>query len=133
MLVNWIISKIQRRLGKHIKTVPVGVMNELKTYLWPGNVRELENVIERAVIVTTGDMLRLAAPLKAPKSDRKTSNNLPMKSLSEMEKEYILQALDKTNWNISGKGGAAELLGLNSSTLRGRMRKHGIHRPSYNF
>jgi transcriptional regulator with GAF, ATPase, and Fis domain len=53
-----------------------------------------------------------------------------MKSLSEMEKEYILQTLNKTNWNISGKHGAAELLGLNPSTLRGKMRKHGIRRPS---
>ena len=133
LLVNWIISKVQRRLGKHIKTVPTDVMNALKTYPWPGNVRELENVIERAVIFTSGNMLQLAAPLKALDSDHRTPHDMPMKSLSEMEKEYILQALNKTNWNISGKGGAAELLGLNPSTLRGRIRKHGIYRPSYNF
>lgn len=133
LLVNWTIKKIHRRLGKHITTVSTDVMNELKTYPWPGNVRELENVIERALIVTPGNMLQLAAPLMAPESDRSTWHNVPMKSLSKMEKEYILQALNKTNWNISGKGGAAELLGLNSSTLRGRMRKHGIRRPSYNF
>jgi len=133
LLVNWLVKKIQRRLGKHIKTIPSDVMNDLKSYFWPGNVRELENVIERAVIVTPGNMLQLAAPLKAPDSDYRTPHNMPMKSLSEVEKEYILQALNKTNWNISGKDGAAELLGLNSSTLRGRMRKHGIHRPSYNL
>ena len=132
LLVNWIIKKIQRQLGKNIKTVPTDIMNAFKAYPWPGNVRELENVIERAVIVTTGSMLQLAAPLKASASDDSTPHNAPMKSLSEMEKEYILQALNKTNWNISGKGGAAELLGLNSSTLRGRMLKHGIHRPSFN-
>ena len=131
LLVNWIIKKVQRPLGKNIKTVPTDIMNDLKAYPWPGNVRELENVIERAVIVTTGKMLQLAAPLKAPASDDSTPNNAPMKSLSEMEKEYIMQALRKTNWNISGKYGAAELLGLNSSTLRGRMRKHGINRPSF--
>jgi len=131
LLVNWIIKKIQRKFGKNIKTVPTDIMNALKAYPWPGNVRELENVIERAVIVTTGSMLQLAAPLIAPASDDSTPNNAPMKSLSEMEKEYIIQALRKTNWNISGKDGAAELLGLNSSTLRGRMRKHGIHRPSF--
>jgi len=130
LLANWMIKKIQRRLGKHIKTVPTDVMNDLKTYSWPGNVRELENVIERAVIVTPGNILQMAVPLKAPESDHSTPHNMPMKSLLEMEKEYILQALNKTHWNISGKGGAAELLGLNSSTLRGRMRKHGIHRPS---
>jgi len=131
LLVNWIIKKIQRQLGKNIKTVPTDIMNGLKAYPWPGNVRELENVIERAVIVTTGSLLKLATPLKAPASDDSTPNNASMKSLSEMEKKYIMQALRKTNWNISGKDGAAELLGLNSSTLRGRMRKHGIHRPSF--
>jgi len=131
LLVNWIIKKIQRKFDKNIKTVPTDIMNSLKAYPWPGNVRELENVIERAVIVTTGSMLQLAAPMKALASDDSTPHNAPMKSLSEMEKEYILQALNKTNWNISGKDGAAELLGLNSSTLRGRMRKHGIHRPSF--
>jgi len=131
LLVNLIIKKAQRRLGKHIKTVPTDVMNDLKAYPWPGNVRELENVIERAVIVTPGKMLQLVAPLRAPASDESTPHDAPMKSLSEMEKKYILQVLRKTNWNISGKDGAAELLGLNSSTLRGRMRKHGIHRPSF--
>ena len=133
ILVSSIISKVQRRLGKHIKTVPANIMNNLITHPWPGNVRELENVIEGAVIVTTGDTLRLSAPLKAPKSDHRTPHNIPMKSLSEMEKEHILEALNKTNWNITGKGGASELLGLNPSTLRGRMRKHGIHRPSHNL
>ncbi len=131
LLVNWLIKKAQRRLNKNIKTVPTDIMNDLKAYSWPGNVREMENVIERAVIFTPGSMLQLAAPLKAPETDDSTLHNAPMKSLAEMEKEYILQALRKTNWNISGKYGTAELLGLNSSTLRGRMRKHGIHRPSF--
>jgi chemotaxis protein methyltransferase CheR len=131
LLVNWTIKKIERRLGKHIKTVPTSVMEDLKAYPWPGNVRELENVIERAVIVTPGNMLQLAAPLEAPTSTLGSRPDAPIKTLSEMEKEYILQALSKTNWNISGQEGAAELLGLNSSTLRGRMRKHDIRRPSF--
>ena len=130
LLVNWIIKKIQRRLGKNIKMVPNTVMNDLKAYPWPGNVRELENVIERALIVSPGNTLQMAAPLKALDTNGSTLYNTPMKSLSEMEKEYILQTLNKTNWNISGKHGAAELLGLNPSTLRGKMRKHGIRRPS---
>jgi len=131
LLVSGIIDKIQRRIGKTIKTIPTDVMNDLKTYPWPGNVRELENVIERAVIITPGNMLKLAAPLKTPVLDDSSPPDTSMKSLSEMEKEYILQALEKTNWNISGKYGSAELLGLKSSTLRGRMRKHGLHRPSF--
>jgi chemotaxis protein methyltransferase CheR len=131
LLVNWTIKRLQRRLGKHIKTVPSSVMEDLKAYPWPGNVRELENVIERAVIVTPGNMLQLAAPLESPTSTSGNPPDAPIKTLSEMEKEYILQALSKTNWNISGSGGAAELLGLNSSTLRGRMRKHDIRRPAF--
>jgi len=131
LLVNWTIKRLQRRLGKHIKTFPSSVMDDLKAYSWPGNVRELENVIERAVIVTPGNMLQLAAPLESPTSTSGNPPDAPIKTLSELEKDYILQVLRKTNWNISGKGGAAELLGLNSSTLRGRMRKHDIRRPSF--
>jgi chemotaxis protein methyltransferase CheR len=132
LLVNWMIQRLQRRLGKHIKTIPKSVMDDLKAYPWPGNVRELENVIERAVIVTPGTTLRLAAPLRSSAS---TAGRHPadtsIKTLAEIEKEHILNTLTKTHWNISGKGGAAGLLGLNSSTLRGRMRKHGIRRPPY--
>jgi len=131
LLVNWTIQRLQRRLGKHIKTVPSSVMEDLKAYPWPGNVRELENVIERAVIVTPGNMLQLPTPLESPTLTSGNPPDTPIKTLSELEKDYILQVLRKTNWNISGNGGAAELLGLNSSTLRGRMRKHGIRRPSF--
>ena len=130
LLVNWIIEKTQRRFGKDIQMVPNEVMAQLMAYSWPGNVRELENVIERAIIFSQDGILRLVSSLK---EDTLTMDppppNLPMKSLTEMEKEYILRALNQSYWNISGKGGAADLLGVNSSTLRGRMRKHGIHRP----
>ena len=130
VLVNWTIKKKQRRLGKDIKTVPSNVMNDLKAYPWPGNVRELENVIERAVVVTPGNMLQLAAPLEKTPPGPEDHLDEPITTLAEMEKAYILRTLAKTHWNISGAGGAAELLGLNSSTLRGRMRKHGISRPT---
>jgi len=130
-LVELIISRSQRRLGKHIKTVPNKVIKELRAYPWPGNVRELENVIERAIIFAQGSRLRLAAPLTSDITAKAINQHLaPMKTLADMEKEYILRALNQTDWNVAGKGGAADLLGLNSSTLRGRMRKHDIHRPS---
>jgi PAS domain S-box-containing protein len=130
LLVYRIINKVQRKHGKEIKTVPKEVMDELNAYKWPGNVRELENIIERAVIVTQGPVLRLAAPLRTSRTQREIAETAPPKSLAEMEKEYILQALRKTHWNVTGNGGAADLLGLNPSTLRGRMRKHSIRRPS---
>ena len=129
LLVNWMIKRIRRRLGKNIKSVPTSVIDDLKAYPWPGNVRELENVVERAMIVTHGSVLQLAEPLRSLASTVGRHPDAPIKTLAEIEKEHILGTLTKTQWNISGKGGAAELLGLNSSTLRGRMRKHGIRRP----
>ena len=100
-------------------------------YSWPGNVRELENVIERAMIFTHGDTLQLASPLtKVTVSNHSEPSSSPLKPLAEVEKDHILHALSTTHWNISGKGGAAELLGINASTLRGRMRKYDIRRPT---
>jgi PAS domain S-box-containing protein len=130
-LVDAIISKAQRRPGKQIRTIPKEVMEELMAYPWPGNVRELENVIERAMIFSESNSLKLAAPLKNPQPAKTPEpSDSPFQSLFEMEKSHILMALEKTNWNVTGKGGAADLLGINPSTLRGRMRKHGIRRPA---
>ena len=131
LLVDWIVSRAQRRLGKEIKKIPKTVMEQLMTYHWPGNIRELENVIERAMIFSQDDTLQLVSLLRNTASQIKpVPSNTPIKRLAEMEKEHILRALNETQWNISGKGGAADLLGLNASTLRGRMRKHGIRRSS---
>jgi len=130
-LVDAIISKAQRRLGKQIRRIPKEVMEQLMAYSWPGNVRELENVIERAVIFSESNSLKLAAPLKNPQPAKTPEpSDSSFQSLFEMEKTHILMALEKTRWNVTGKGGAADLLGINPSTLRGRMRKHGIRRPA---
>ena len=105
-------------------------MRELENYPWPGNVRELENVIERAAIFSKGKRLELAAPLRAVSDVNKEPPETTIKSLYEVEKDHILRALEKARWNVTGQGGAADLLGLPPGTLRGRMRKHGIQRPS---
>lgn len=132
LLVDWIISKIQRRLGKQIQRIPNSVMKTLMNYPWPGNVRELENVIERALIFSHGDTLQLASPLnKTTVSSQSGPSSSPLKPLAEVEKEHILRALETSMWKISGKGSAAEILGINASTLRGRMLKHNIRRPSF--
>ncbi len=106
-------------------------MTKLQNYFWPGNVRELENVIERAIINTQGDTLQLEDVLDAHRPGDAESPDLPVKSLAETEREHILLALRKTNWKIHGEDGAAALLDINPSTLRGRMRKQNIHRPPY--
>ncbi|MBW1838199.1 MAG: sigma 54-interacting transcriptional regulator, partial [Deltaproteobacteria bacterium] len=131
LLVNYMIKNSERKLGKRIKSIPTHIFTKLQNYPWPGNVRELENMIERAVINTQGDTLQLEDALDAHRPEDVTSPELPVKSLEEIEREHILLALRKTNWKIHGRDGAAALLNINPSTLRGRMRKHGIHRPPY--
>lgn len=128
LLVQFILEKVQRRIGKKIEKIPTEVMTKLTAYSWPGNIRELENIIERAAITSSGNVLQLAKPLQMTANDHSAQESAQIKTLSQMEKDHILQALEKSEWNISGKGGAAELLGLNPSTLRGRMRKHSIRR-----
>ncbi len=125
LLVNFYVDKISKRLGKSIEMVPVRVMDALREYHWPGNIRELENVIERAVINTSGPKLRLVDELKKPH----TELFRPERTLENVERDYIVSVLDQVNWKVSGKNSAAEILGLDRSTLRARMRKLGIQKP----
>ncbi|MBV5317325.1 MAG: sigma 54-interacting transcriptional regulator [Desulfobulbaceae bacterium] len=124
ILVDFYVQKIAKRMGKTIEIIPEIVMETLKNYYWPGNIRELENVLERAVINSTGPKLRLADELKQPPKDAPASP----KSLAAIEHDYILQVLEQANWKISGKNSAAEILGLDRSTLRARMRKLTIEK-----
>jgi len=125
LLVDFYVKKISKRMGKSIEIIPTRVMNALQNYHWPGNVRELENVLERAVINSSGPKLRLVDELKKPQKDLSTTQ----KTLEAVEREHIVRILEQTQWKVSGKNGAAEILGLNRSTLRARMRKLGILKP----
>jgi len=125
LLVDFFVDKISKKMGKSIENIPTNVMNSLQDYQWPGNVRELENVLERAVINSSGPKLRLVDELKKPHKDLTTTQ----KTLEEVERNHIVRVLEQTNWKVSGKNGAAEILGLNRSTLRARIRNLGIHRP----
>jgi len=124
LLVNYFIDKISKRLGKSISLVPVKVMETLQNYHWPGNIRELENVLERAVINSSGPKLHLVDELKKPTKETTSANQ----TLANVERAYILQVLEQTHWKVSGKNSAAEILGLDRSTLRARMGKLGIQR-----
>jgi chemotaxis protein methyltransferase CheR len=126
LLVAFYVDKISKRLGKSIEIIPTSVMDALKDYHWPGNVRELENVIERAVLNSSGPKLRLVDELKKQHKDLM----IAQKSLRDVERDYIVRVLEQTHWKVSGKNGAAEILGLDRSTLRARMRKLGIRKPS---
>jgi len=96
-------------------------------YDWPGNVRELESIIERSVITSQGTGLQILDRfVNSPKPNEQEAQDC--RSLVDIEHDHILQALEKTGWRIEGKKGAAAMLGINPSTLRGRMRKDGISR-----
>ena len=101
-------------------------LKALEVYSWPGNVRELEHVIERAVIITQGSKLQLAEKLEPP--DFVEPKEQSIDDMNEVERLHILKILERTNWKIEGKQGAANLLGLKPSTLRNRMVKLGIAR-----
>ncbi|RPJ16280.1 MAG: PAS domain S-box protein, partial [Desulfobacteraceae bacterium] len=119
LLVDFYVKKISRRLGKTIEVIPVKVMNAMQDYHWPGNVRELENVLERAVINSSGPKLRLVDELKKSLKDSCKSQ----KTLKAVERDHIIQTLEQTNWKVGGRNSASEILGLDRSTLRARMRK----------
>jgi PAS domain S-box-containing protein len=126
LLARFFIEKACKRLGKSIEQIPESIVQKLQNYSWPGNVRELENVIERAVINSSGPRLRLADNLA--RSDH--SQHAPsLKNLQEVEKDHIIRVLEQTKWRIHGAKGAALILDINPSTLRSRMRKLGIQKP----
>jgi transcriptional regulator with GAF, ATPase, and Fis domain len=127
LLVDYFVAKFNKKTGMKVETVSKDTLNMLQDYDWPGNVRELESVIERAVITSQGAKLQILDRFEnSLKSGDLESQDC--KALVDIERDHILQALEKAGWRIEGKKGAATMLGLNPSTLRGRMRKDGIRR-----
>ncbi|MDD2582861.1 MAG: helix-turn-helix domain-containing protein [Desulfuromonadaceae bacterium] len=127
LLVKHFVAKFNAKIGKKIETVSKDTLNALQEYHWPGNVRELENIIERAVIISPGSTLQVLEQFDTTKKAEEPPRQ-EVKTLIELEHDQIVQMLQKTGWRIEGKNGAAVLLGLNSSTLRARIRKYGIVR-----
>ena len=103
-------------------------LDELSARAWPGNVRELENVVERALIMTSGDTL--AADPAFLETAPVVSAAGPTATLAEMERAHILSVLDDCGWKVSGKGNGADRLGLSRTTLQSRMKKLEITRPA---
>ncbi|MFC1494316.1 sigma 54-interacting transcriptional regulator [Thermodesulfobacteriota bacterium] len=124
LLVWAFVEEFSQSMGKSIKNIPKKVMDELQSYHWPGNIRELKNVIERAMIMSSGSTLQIE---RQQAENSKVTGNI---SLKELEREHIKQVLISTGWRVTGKNGASRILGLKDSTLRSRMKKLGITRPS---
>jgi transcriptional regulator with GAF, ATPase, and Fis domain len=120
-----IVRKRQGPLHRHITTIPDGVIAALQHYSWPGNIRELENVVERALIHTTGETLMLPADCLLELEDEPAGT-----TLMSVERAHIEDVLRDCGWRINGMGNAAERLGLHPNTLRFRMKKLGIVRQS---
>jgi formate hydrogenlyase transcriptional activator len=128
LLVQHFVQQAARKMNKVIDTIPSGTMEALTQYQWPGNIRELENVIERAVILSTGRVLSVA--VKDPSSRIAPGDSDERgQTLEEVERKHILMTLKETHWVVSGPGGAAPRLGLKRGTLYFRMKKLGIFRP----
>jgi formate hydrogenlyase transcriptional activator len=129
LLVNFFVSRLSRKMQKHIQSIPKEAMEALTNAPWPGNIRELENFIERAVILTPGSELRVPLKeLKRPCAAGTTSGS----TFEDAERQAIIEALKAAAGKISGPGGAAERLRLKRTTLQNKMRKLGVARPSAN-
>jgi formate hydrogenlyase transcriptional activator len=141
LLVRHFVQQFCRRMNKVIETIPTATMDALRRYHWPGNIRELQNVMERAVIISTGptlslDVTDLKFPKATPTEERAAAapnyktNGALRDVLGETERQQILQALKQSNWVVAGPKGAAAQLGIKRSTLQLRMHKLGIARHS---
>ena len=129
LLVDYFAQSFRKRFQKPIKSVDRTSINKLNNYHFPGNVRELKHLVERAVLLSEGETLKIDLPFtQTSRSDFSfTEGDRPF-TLVEMERKYIETVLEQTNGMIAGKKGAAEILDLPASTLRSKMKKLGIDR-----
>jgi len=127
LLASHFMQKYAQRAGKRIKSISSKVVNELLHYDWPGNVRELEHLIERTVLMTTGDVIS-TVDLPKKNLNQYSPGEERLESLEDYERAYILSVLKKTNGKIKGEGGAAEILHMPPTTLHSKMKKLGIRK-----
>jgi formate hydrogenlyase transcriptional activator len=126
LLVTHFARDCARRMHRPIKLMSRATMDALLRYSWPGNIRELQNVIERAVILSSGEVLHVPVP----EIDDALKTSTSQQTLEEAERAHILATLKKTHWILSGPRGAANRLGIKRSSLQFRLKKLGIERPS---
>jgi transcriptional regulator with GAF, ATPase, and Fis domain len=132
LLINYFIEIYSKKLGKIVNSISKKDLQALMQYDWPGNVRELEHLIERATIISEGNMLSMGQVWTNNKTE-KPKEPISFKPLCDMEKEYIIAALKAAKGKITGSNSASELLGINGKTLGSKMRKFGIKRSSKIF
>ena len=128
LLVWYFVAALQGRIGKRIEQISDREMRILESHSWPGNIRELQNLVERAMILSSGPRLALEGLLPSRPVLSRASPRV-CSSLEEVEREHIVGVLEECGWRIRGNGGAADRLGLKRTTLQSRMKKLGIVRP----
>lgn len=136
-LAQHFLEQTCKDFGRDILTLTRAQSAILRSYDWPGNVRELKNVIERAVILSQGKVLRLDLSMptlrgeaaELGETEAHQEEVLTEKQIKELQKANLIKALKQTNWRVSGAGGAAELLGVRPTTLADRIRSYRIKRP----
>ena len=126
LLVRHFVQQLGRRMKKRVETIPAETMAALVRYDWPGNVRELQNLVERAMILSEGPVLRVPLGGLEPHG---VPGGRKGRTLQEAERAHILEILAETKWVLAGPNGASARLGMNRSTLQFRMKKLGIVRP----
>jgi formate hydrogenlyase transcriptional activator len=131
LLVHYFVLRLSRQMQKRIKAVPKQAMEVLVNHDWPGNIRELENFIERCVIFTHGDELKVPHDQLKRTASRGTGSAPSSSTFEQAERQVIVDALKAASGKISGKGGASERLGLKRTTLQNKMRKLNIGRAEY--
>jgi len=130
LLTQYFLEKCAKRLGRHIDRIDPETLTRLQGYAWPGNIRELGHVIERAVILSRGPVLKIEEEL-LPVSLLSEAGPQSPKSLEAIEREHIVRVLKSRHWVIEGPKGAAKVLDLHPNTLRSRMQRLGIRRESH--
>jgi formate hydrogenlyase transcriptional activator len=157
LLATFFMQRFAKKFNKPVTRVSEETLQRLARYSWPGNIRELQNIIERAVVLSQGNTLSLSVDFDADSSRRREEadnsrithhasrddkhqkpiaaptapeNPQAPEALEDVERRHIESVLKETNWMIEGERGAAKILSLNPSTLRSRMQKLGIKRPT---
>jgi formate hydrogenlyase transcriptional activator len=129
LLVRAFVRRFANRANKKVETISSRTMDALCRYDWPGNIRELQNVLERAVILSTGPVLDIPLSELQQAVAARPASSLSG-TLNDAERSHIIAVLNETGWVLGGKNGAAERLGLKRPTLQFRMKKLGIVRPN---
>jgi formate hydrogenlyase transcriptional activator len=129
LLIRHFVHKFARRMDRYIETIPKETMKALMQWDWPGNIREIENLMERSVILSEGNALRV--PLSELRAQSKSRTAEGDRTLDTAERQHIIRVLRETRGVLSGLEGAARRLGLKRTTLQSKMQRLGIKREDY--